>query len=104
MDSNPANNSSSAAVTVLEELLPDGTRGTPNQQYIAELYRDLLRREVDPVGLAVFSGLLDLGYSRFGVVSLIENEPHNEFFRVEVNDLYEQYLHRAADRQAACPG
>jgi uncharacterized repeat protein (TIGR03803 family) len=82
---------------ILEELLPDGTRGTPNQRFISEVYRDLLRRKVDLGGLAYWSGLLDAGMNTNQVAIAIENDPGNEFRTIEVQDLYSQYLHRAAD-------
>ena len=82
---------------ILEELLPDGTRGTPNQRYISEIYRDLLRRQVDPGGLAYWSGLADAGTDPLQIVVSIENHPLNEFRTLEVQDLYSQYLHRPAD-------
>jgi hypothetical protein len=82
---------------ILEELLPDSTRGTPNQRFISEIYRDLLRRKVDPGGLTYWSGRADAGVSPLQIVLDIENDPLNEFRTLEVQDLYSQYLHRAAD-------
>jgi hypothetical protein len=85
------------SANILEELLPDRTRGTPNQRFISEVYRDLLRRKVDPGGLAYWSGLLDAGTSTLQVVLSIENDPGNEFRGIEVQDLYSQYLHRVVE-------
>jgi hypothetical protein len=82
---------------ILEELLPDGTRGTPNERFISEVYRDLLRRQVDPGGLAYWSGQLDAGMSTLQVAIAIENDPGNEFRGIEVQDLYSQYLHRMVE-------
>src|SRR5262249_8196069 len=82
---------------ILEELLPDGSRGTPNQRFISEVYRDLLRRKVDPGGLASWSGLVDQGVPRIQIVFMIEMNPSNEYRTIEVQDLYNQYLHRPAD-------
>src|SRR5205085_1019402 len=50
-----------SGMMALEELLPGGDRGTPNQRFVSELYRDLLSRQVEPGGLAFWSGLLDQG-------------------------------------------
>src|SRR5207302_8193588 len=83
--------------TILEELLPDGTRGTADQRFISEVYRDLLGRKVDTGGLAGWSAMLDQGISRFAVVRMIQDGPTNEFRKIEVEELYERYLHRAAD-------
>jgi hypothetical protein len=90
---------SSAIVTssmmVLEELLPGGVRGTPNQRFVSELYRDMLSRQVDPLGLAYWSGLLDRGVSRFEIVFGIEGSI--EYKTDVVEDMYHQFLHRDAD-------
>src|SRR5207245_11351564 len=59
--------------TLLEEFLFDGTRGTPNQRFIFEVYRDLLHRHVEAGGLAFWAGLLDRGVSRTEVVQRIES-------------------------------
>jgi hypothetical protein len=85
-----------AAFTVQEELLPDGTRGTANQRFLSEVYRDLLHRAIDPSGLASWGALLDKpGVSRTDVVLAIEQDSGHEFLQVEVKDAYLQYLHRA---------
>jgi hypothetical protein len=89
--------SNSATFTLQEELLPDGTRGTANQRFLSEVYRDLLHRDIDPAGLASFGSLLDAGASRISVVLAIEQDSGHEFLQVEVKDAYLQYLHRALD-------
>jgi len=94
-----------ATAATLEELLPDGTRGTPNQRFISEVYRDMLGRKVDPSGLATWSGLLDAGVSQLQVVQDIQNEPQaHEFFQHETDLLYQQYLHRTADPSGLTTG
>jgi hypothetical protein len=93
----PTTASATTEAMVLEELLPDGTRGTANERFVSEVYRDLLRRQVDPVGLANWTALLDSGVSQVRVVEMIETGPGNEYRTLEVNDLYEQYLGRQAD-------
>jgi CSLREA domain-containing protein len=80
---------------VLESLLPDGTRGTPNQRFVSELYHDLLGRPVDPLGLSVFAGLLDVGFTRTQVVGFLEGTP--EYRAVVTEGLYLKLLHRPAD-------
>ena len=80
-----------------EELLPDGMRGTPDQRFVLEVYRDLLKRKVDPAGLSAWTGLLDAGVSRFAVVRAIEISPSNEYRMVEAETVYRQYLHRDPD-------
>src|SRR5262249_49699222 len=93
----PAGNSASAAATatMLAELLPGGLRRTPNQRYVSELYRDMLRRQVEPGGLAFWSGLLDQGVSRFDVVLGIEASL--EYKTLVVQEMYHHFLHRDAD-------
>jgi uncharacterized membrane protein len=85
-----------ASVGVVEELLPDGTRGTANQRFIAEEYRDLLGRAVDAGGLQSWVPLLDAGVSRADVVRAIENAPGNEYRFHLVDQLYRQFLHRSS--------
>ena len=91
-----------------EDPLPPGTAGTDNQLFLAEVYHDLLHREIDPLGLSVWGSLLDAGMSRPAVVAMIEDSPVSrngqpngipEYRRVQVNDLFLQYLHRNADPQ-----
>jgi hypothetical protein len=82
--------------TILEELLPNGTRGTPNERFISEVYRDLLGRKVGMPGLLHWSGLLDAGMSRLVVVRLIEQTLGDEFRFHLVDQLDQQFLHRRA--------
>jgi parallel beta-helix repeat protein len=90
----PGGGSVSFPITILTTL-PDGTRGTPHQRFVAQLYRDLLKRDVDASGLAGWTAALDQGESTASVVSQIEQTP--EYRTDEVQAIYEQYLHRAAD-------
>jgi hypothetical protein len=85
---------------VREELLPDGTRGTPDQRFISEVYRDLLHRAVDPGALAQGAAQLSAGVSRAQLVRGIMNSPTHEFQAVEVQDAYRRFLHRDADEGA----
>jgi hypothetical protein len=84
-----------ANVTVLEELLPGGVRGTPNQRWLSEVYRDLLSRQVDSGGLAAWNSQLNLGMSQVQIVQSIETS--KEYRTNQVQALYSQYLHRSAD-------
>jgi hypothetical protein len=87
-----------SAMVTLEELLPDGTRGTPNQRFISELYRDLLGRQVDPAGLAFWNGLLASGLSHAQIaLGVMTATP--EFHTGLVQEMYQLYLHRVADPQ-----
>ncbi len=80
---------------MLEELLPDGTRGTADERFISELYRELLNRKVDPAGLAHWNDVLSQGASRQVVIAGIQHAA--EYLSNEVTTLYQQYLHRAVD-------
>jgi hypothetical protein len=93
-----------ATATLLEELLPDGTRGTPNQRFISEVYRDLLGRQSDLPGLLDWSGLLDAGQSRLEVVRMIQNDDGNEYRFHLMDHLYQQFLHRSAVGDAGVAG
>ena len=96
-DINTASTATATASTtaaILEQLLPDGTRGTANQRFISEVYRDLLGRQVDPDGLAHWDALLAGGQTRQQIVLGIEQTP--EYVDLTVNNIYERYLHRDA--------
>jgi hypothetical protein len=87
---------------ILVELLPDGSRGTAEQRFVAQVYRDLLQREVDPGGLASWTGVLDrlqaagvsLSSAEQTVVYDIETNPSHEYYIDLVHSFYEQYLRR----------
>jgi hypothetical protein len=69
--------------------------GTPNQRFVQQLYFDLLRRPVDPAGLASWTGWLDRGLSRTQVVTTIQNSA--EYHSLVVGDLYQLVLERPVD-------
>jgi PKD repeat protein len=81
--------------TMLEELLPGGVRGTPDERFISEIYRDFLGRPVDASGMASSSVFLAAGNTPAELVSAIKHS--FEFEKDTVDMLYERYLHRAAD-------
>lgn len=86
--------SSQATATILEELLSNGTRGTPDQRWVNEVFHDLLSRQADPGALAFFRNLAAAG-GRQHIVATIQNS--TEYRTDQVASLYERYLHRAAD-------
>jgi uncharacterized protein (TIGR03118 family) len=59
---------------------------TPNQRFVAQVYLDLLHRQVDATGLSAFSAMLGQGVSRTQVVLDIENSM--EFRTDQVEALY----------------
>lgn len=67
-----------------------------NVDFVAQVYRDLLRREADPGGLASFTSALDRGAAdRFEVVRAIQNS--TEFRTLVVQDVYARFLFRPID-------
>ena len=66
------------------------------RRLMSEVYRDLLHRKVDPLGLFVWGTFLDEGLAPTEVVELIQTTGE-EYRHAQVNDLFEQYLHRPAD-------
>ncbi|HEV3443385.1 MAG TPA: DUF4214 domain-containing protein [Gemmataceae bacterium] len=88
--------SNARQLSVLETLLPDGSRGTPNQRFISEVYHDLLKRPVDASGLATWTALLNQGTSRNQVILMVES--NQEYHAVVVQELYQTLLHRPADQ------
>ncbi|HUY33751.1 MAG TPA: DUF4214 domain-containing protein [Pirellulales bacterium] len=85
------------AATIHDELLPGITLSTPNQFYVAEAYRDLLGRAVDPGGLAMWSAQLDQGMPRAAFTSALAHS--DEYFHNIIQSDYQHYLGRAADPQ-----
>jgi hypothetical protein len=69
--------------------------GTPNQNFIAQAYLDLLHRQVDPAGLTFWTGLVDQGTSRTQVVRDIQTSL--EFRTDEIDNAYQTLLGRSAD-------
>jgi hypothetical protein len=69
--------------------------GSPNQQWVTQVYLDLLHRHVDAGGLATWTGLLDQGVSRLQVVQAIESSL--EYRTDVVTSLYSRILQRAVD-------
>lgn len=84
-----------ASAQILEELLPGDSRGTPNERFISEVYRDLLYRHVDSAGLAQWSGLLAAGVSRQQIIEQIQQTA--EYADLATETLFQRYLHRAPD-------
>lgn len=68
---------------------------TPTQKFVSQVYRDLLKREVDADGLNFWNNILAAGASRAQVVLGIEAS--QEFKQMQVRDIYRQYLKRDAD-------
>jgi hypothetical protein len=68
---------------------------TPNQNFVSQVYLDLLHRQVDPAGLATWSGLLDNGLSRTQMVRDLELT--TEYLTGLVNVVYNRLLSRMAD-------
>jgi hypothetical protein len=112
LDPDLSNNQATVPVTV--QLSPDqigklpflGTNilGNPtvdptlfpkNQQFVIQLYGDLLHRQADALGLASWSDLLDNGAPRSQVVQLLLGSP--EYLGDEVDGVYNRLLHRASD-------
>jgi hypothetical protein len=76
--------------------------GTPNDAFIANVYHDLLGRQVDTNGLLYWSGRLDAGLTRSQLVASVESS--DEYRQDEVASLYQRYLHRAAEPSALDAG
>src|SRR5262249_33610884 len=69
--------------------------GTPSQRFIAQVYLDVLGRQVDPSGLASWSAAIDAGASRSRIVAQIEAS--EEYRTLRVRDMYRRLLGREAD-------
>ncbi|HEU5431669.1 MAG TPA: DUF4214 domain-containing protein, partial [Thermomicrobiales bacterium] len=93
-----ASTTATTAATIAEELLSNGTVGTPTERFVQEVYRDLLHRAVDPSALLYWSNMLDQGQSRLQVVkNIIDVASRGELGGDVVTGIFEKYLGRAPD-------
>lgn len=92
---NRALTSIAGSATIQQELMPDGSRGTPNQQWIEAMFRDVLGRTTDEAGLMAFSYMLDHGVSRYAAARLITHSA--EYYANLVQGDYRRYLGRDAE-------
>jgi hypothetical protein len=84
-------------VEMLEDrCLPFTSGQTFNQEFVSQLYVDLLQRNVDPTGLSFWSGQMDQGSSPNETVLNIESSP--EYRSDLVNQMYETLLNRPVDQ------
>jgi hypothetical protein len=87
-----------AVASIHEQLLADGTVGTPDQNYIQEIYRDLFGRQSEMQGLNYWVAELTQGVPRQQVAfQMVKIASFEEFQHDTVAALYEQYLGRVPD-------
>jgi Concanavalin A-like lectin/glucanases superfamily/Bacterial Ig-like domain (group 3)/Domain of unknown function (DUF4214) len=87
-----ANLLASGAAQALDQTI---AADTASDRLVVRLYADLLRRDVDAVGLQAWSGMLDQGAATPDVVRGILASL--EYRTLVVQDLYRQFLRREAD-------
>ncbi len=91
------------AVEQLESRHVPSTIGTPTQNFVDQVYLDLLHHSADVVGLSVWTNRIDSrAMSRSQVVLAIEQSPEGR--STLVNDLFLRFLHHSADTQALMAG
>ncbi len=69
--------------------------GSSNQIWLQQIYHDLLGRDVDPSGLAFWTGVLTSGATP-GEVALLHHQS-TEYHADQIQAAYQTLLHRAAD-------
>src|SRR5260221_12210650 len=82
---------------MLEGRCLPSTGLTANQEFVSQVYADLLNRSADSAGLAYWSGQLDQGTTRAQVVLGIETSPSNEYQSNQVTSFYQTLLKRSVD-------
>lgn len=88
----------SATAVIHEELLSEGMVGTPNQNYIQEIYRDLFGRQAEPAGREFWADQIAQGLSRNQLArEMVTLALPEEFQHNTVSQLYQQYLGRNPD-------
>jgi hypothetical protein len=94
--SNPTGGATITAGPSHAVLTIQDTDGTLTQRFVAQVYLDLLHRQVDGGALAFWSGLVDRGWlSHTQLGQIIEGS--GEYRAAEVQAIYQTYLGRAAD-------
>lgn len=86
--------------TNIAPLLPDGTQGTPDQRYVYEVLKTTLERPISIQDVNYWTAQYvknDRDRQTFGLI-LLESTPPYEYFRGEVANAYQTYLHRAPDQ------
>jgi hypothetical protein len=86
-------------VEALEDRWVPSAVGTPTQDFVDQVYRDLLHRAPDAGGLANWSRSIDSG-SLNRQEFVLDIRGSDEGLRVQVNDLYVRFLRRNADQTA----
>lgn len=85
--------------TNIAPILPDGTQGTPDQRYVYQVLKTTLDRPVSMQDVNYWTAQFvknDHDRQTF-VYILLENTPPYEFYRGEIANAYQTYLHRAPD-------
>ncbi len=81
----------------VEQLEKRELLSATNNDFVSQVYRDLLKRDVEPAGLKYWNTLLDQGSSRVQiVVGFTQSQEYKSDF---VHGLYNTYLHRSAEPQ-----
>lgn len=99
------NTNSAANALVIDQtniapLLPDGTQGTPDQRYVYEVLKTTLERPISIEDVNYWTAQYvknDRDRQTFGFI-LLESTPPYEYFRGEIANAYQTYLHRAPDQ------
>jgi hypothetical protein len=87
--------------TLIAPLLPNGTQGTADQDYVYEALKDLLQRPISMAEVNYWTAQFEKnGADRFTFAfTVIEETPPFEYRRDQIESAYETYLHRPADPQ-----
>ncbi len=86
--------------TVIESVNPSAPiTGTPNEQFVESLYRNVLHRAAAPSEVAIWINDLNAGATRQQVALGFETSPEQR--TIEVNQFYSNFLHRAPDANAS---
>src|SRR6266404_3275261 len=77
-----------------DRLVPTGGLSL-NQNYVIQLYQDVLARAADPAGISYWSASLDQGSTRADVAGQLTRS--TEALSRELDNFYEHYLRRHTD-------
>ncbi|HET6881080.1 MAG TPA: DUF4214 domain-containing protein [Pirellulales bacterium] len=96
---NTANNAVVLDSANIAPLLPDGTQGTPDERYVYEVLKDTQPGPVTMADVVYWTGQFEKNHGdrqAFGSI-LLESTPPYGYFRGEIDNAYQTYLHRPAD-------
>ncbi|HVX13772.1 MAG TPA: DUF4214 domain-containing protein [Pirellulales bacterium] len=96
---NPGANAVVVDTADIAPILPDGTQGTADQRYVYEVLKDTQQGPITMNDVNYWTGQFEKNHDdrQTFVYILLETTPPYSYDRLQIDNAYETYLHRAAD-------